>query len=159
MSHYLAILLLAASSAWAQAPNVTPQKTDLILEVDIRLKSPATPAGATSTVRLIRGVRFSPLMAGSYKFSVPCWNATSQCPPVAGVSIQVFAKFSDGTRRNITQYLFLCGFLDDTCTLPTFPAIRASPGQAYSFYYSRINAAWNEPPRALPIADAAPAVQ
>jgi hypothetical protein len=143
----LAVLVACARPAFSQtpAPNVTPQNVDIFIEVDIRLKN-----ASGGTVRLAKGVRFEPLLAGSFRYTLPCWNTSGACPAVTGMTIELYARFANGTRINITKFAGLCGFLSDTCVLPSFPAIQAKPGQAYSFYYSRTNAAWNEPPTVVP---------
>lgn len=148
MRTILAALLLFASSAFAQTPNVKPETTDVYLEVDIRLHGPATSTSAFPVVRLIQGERFTPILAQNYRASIPCWRDPGVlCPKVVGVTLEVFLNVG-GSRIPITYALPMCNFAT-RCTLPPFPAIQARGGQSYSFYYSRRKAEWNEPPSVI----------
>jgi hypothetical protein len=151
-------LLFFALHAQAQTSNVTPQIETLFeqnVQVDIRLKGPATATNPFPTVRLLT-MKFTPLNAKSFVFSVPCWNASSACPKVVGVTVQVFLQTPVG-RANVTRFTGLCTSTTE-CVLPAFTAIQAKPGEIYRFNYSRINAAWNEPPLVMASTLPAPVV-
>jgi len=140
------VLMVITLAVMAQAPNVTPQVETWLeqnVQIDVRLKGAATTTNPFPTVRLIT-MKFTPLNAKSFVFSVPCWNASSACPKVLGVTAQVFLNTPLG-RSNVTRFSGLCGNSTE-CVLPAFAAIQAKPGEIYRFNYSRVNAAWNEPP-------------
>lgn len=142
------MLLLAALVASAQTPNVTPQ-TETFLEsaheVDIRLKGVPSATGTVPTVKLLSAFKAANPNDTSYTLAVPCWNAVSACPPVAGVTVQVFLNLGILGRKNVTAFTGLCGIATE-CTLPVFTPIQAKPGESYKFWYSRVSAAWKEQP-------------
>lgn len=152
MKFALAALLLLCGSALAQTSNVTPSPADYLLrhvEYDLRLKGPtANAAGDFPTVKLEEGRKQSNWSANRFTATVACWNKSATCPPVNHVSVRVYFNAPGYPRTNVTWAVGLCGFALE-CTLPVFPAISAKPGEAYRFWYTRINARWVEPPKII----------
>lgn len=145
---WLLLGLLLSFPAFGQTPNVKPETTDVYLEVDIRLHGPATSSNPAPVVRLVQGIRFQPILAQNYRHEVPCWRDPGVlCPRVVAISWEVYLNVN-GSRIPITYALPMCNFAT-RCWAEPFPAIQARGGQSYHFYYSRRNAAWNEPPKVV----------
>ena len=151
MKSILAAALLFCTSTLAQAPNTTPQPLNYfgpLVEVDVRLKGPVRADGTIPTLRLERGKKFNNLDVDVYTFTVECWNTVTPCPPVTGITFQVYLRKLGITLWDVTSRTGLCGTATE-CAPPTFPAIQAKPGEAYMFRYSRSLGRLAEPPRIL----------
>ena len=157
----LLLLLFFPLIAQAQVPNTTPQALsglNGLMEVDIRLRGPATPTGTFPTIKLIPGVKFDQCLpigancwlADFYYFNWKCDNTASNCREVTNVTVQAFIRTPLG-RLNVTRFTGFCGWSATTCVLPPFASISAPPGQFYTFKYDRIKAEWALPPAISPV--------
>ena len=157
----LLFVLLIPITAWAQVPNTTPQSLNglnSLMEVDIRLRGPATATGTFPTVKLIPGVKFDQCLpvgancwlANYYYFNWKCDNTASNCREVTNVTVQAFIRTPIG-RLNVTRFTGLCGWSATTCVLTPFPSISAPPGHFYTFKYDRVKAEWALPPAVSPV--------
>ena len=162
------LLLLFPLIAQAQVPNTTPQALsglNSLMEVDIRLRGPATLTGTFPTVKLIPGVKFDQCLpvgancwlANYYFFNWKCENTASNCQQVTNVTVQAFIRTPIG-RLNVTRFTGLCGWSATTCVLPPFASLSAPPGHFYTFKYDRVKAEWALPPAvsAVLLADSTP---
>jgi hypothetical protein len=112
------------------------------VEVELRLKGPATTTNASPTIR-VATIRFANVNARYFEHVWPCWNTASSCPQVTGVTARIYLKLPWTGRVNVTRYI-LCNGTE--CSLPNFPAIAAKPGEVYALSYDRIKAVWRVTP-------------
>jgi hypothetical protein len=151
----LALLPLAvAAQTVPPSPNVTPQTVTGLqdyIEVDVRLKGIATATNPSPTIRVVGAARWEPMNGRYFTLDVPCWNKSSACPPVAGVTFQVFFRLTgSASRTNVTRFTGMCGLLTTECIAPWFVPITAKPGESYRFRYDRVAANWDATPTVVP---------